>query len=192
MGTLFLQTPVSFLLSHNNYNRYSSNLIRKFIFLSLLHICFHLFFMTFRFTTSIEKDNGYISCPHTHTYANTPHIIFKMLHNSPNFMLFYKTLALTLSLCLSERNVRQEQRNNFNSHCCCCCCGCRQTKKKERRFSISNRKCVYSVHLSTPTKQQQEIHEYSICSLRTLLLLLLLLTFVSSTLIGIARNIVNC
>lgn len=101
MGTLFLQTPVSFLLSHNNYNRYSSTLIRKFIFLSLLHICFHLFFMTFRFTTSIGKDNGYMSCPHTHTYANTPHIIFKMLHNSPNFMLFYKTLALTLSVSLS-------------------------------------------------------------------------------------------
>lgn len=93
------------------------------------------------------------TCPaHTHTYANTPHIIFEMLHNSPNFMLFYKTPALNLSLFLPLWAQCATTQNNFNSHCCCCCCGCRQTKKKkEKRFSISNRKCVYSAHLSTPT-----------------------------------------
>lgn len=133
------------------------------------------------------------TCPaRTHTHMQTHLTLFSRCCTTLPILCSSTKLSLLLSLCLSERNVRQEQRNNFNSHCCCCCCGCRQTKKKERRFSISNRKCVYSVHLSTPTKQQQEIHEYSICSLRTLLLLLLLLTFVTSTLIGIARNIVNC
>lgn len=109
--------------------------------------------MSFRLTTSIEKDNEYMSCPHTHIRANTPHFIFVMLHNSPNFMLFYTTLALTLSLS-SLLSARQEQRNNFNSHCCCCC-GCRQTKKsKEGSQYLTVNVCTVCTFRH---QQQQEI-----------------------------------
>lgn len=108
--------------------------------------------MNFRRTTSIEKDNEYMFCPHTHTRANTPHFrdaaqlsqFYALLHNS-------RSHSLSLTSLLS---ARQEQRNNFNSHCCCCC-GCRQTKKsKEGSQYLTVNVCTVCTFVH---QQQQEI-----------------------------------
>lgn len=142
--------------------------------LLLWNICFrNLFIMGFRHTTSIERDMN--TCPaYTHTRTQTP---CEMLHNSPNFMLSASSTKLALLLSLSLFLWAQ--------------CATTTTSIRivvvvplvvdaGRQKKGSNRKCVYSVHLSTPTTTK--IHEYSIRSCRTLLLLLLLFPFVSWTL----------
>lgn len=131
------------------------------------------------------------TCPaHTHTHVQTHLTLFSWCCTTLPILCSSTQLSLLFSLALP---FSLRDKNNEITSIRIVVVVVDAGRRKKVRLLISNRKCVYSVHLSTPTTTRNIVHEYSISSLRTLLLLLLLLLpFVSSTLIGIARKIVNC